>query len=118
VRTTKAYSTKLAVTVLLALYLADCRSAIDNREYERILSDLQAVPEKLGKILKDKSISIPRHTSITATKTLFYRAEHRLRAVLGGLSEAERNIIYTFRGYAAGSSSMVLFPWSLRVRSS
>jgi glucosamine--fructose-6-phosphate aminotransferase (isomerizing) len=55
VATTKAYSTQLAVTVLLALYMADCCSAIGNDEYETILHDLISVPEKLEKILGDKS---------------------------------------------------------------
>ncbi|NCB73869.1 MAG: glutamine--fructose-6-phosphate transaminase (isomerizing) [Clostridia bacterium] len=55
VATTKAYSTQLAATVLVALYVADCRGAISPSEYESILSELKAVPEKMRKILDDKS---------------------------------------------------------------
>jgi len=55
VATTKAYSTQLAATVLVALYVADCRGAISQSEYECILSELKAVPEKMRKILDDKS---------------------------------------------------------------
>lgn len=55
VATTKAYSTQLAVTVLIALYLSDCRGTIPKNEYDCILSDLEAVPEKMRKILDDKA---------------------------------------------------------------
>lgn len=55
VATTKAYSTQLAVTVLIALYIADCRGTIAKTEYETVLSELMAVPEKMKKILDDKA---------------------------------------------------------------
>ena len=55
VATTKAYSTQLAVTVLIALYIADCRGAIAKNEYDSVLSELVAVPEKMKKILDDKA---------------------------------------------------------------
>ncbi|PKM74160.1 MAG: glutamine--fructose-6-phosphate transaminase (isomerizing) [Firmicutes bacterium HGW-Firmicutes-16] len=55
VATTKAYSTQLAVTVLLALYIADCRETISKSEYDTILTELEAVPENIRKILDDKA---------------------------------------------------------------
>lgn len=55
VATTKAYSTQLAVTVLLALYIADCRATITKSEYDNVLSGLEAVPENMKKILDDKA---------------------------------------------------------------
>lgn len=55
VATTKAYSTQLAVTVLIALYIADCRGAIEKSEYDSIMSELKAVPEKMKLILNDKA---------------------------------------------------------------
>lgn len=55
VATTKAYSTQLAVTVLLALYIADCRATITKSEYDYVLSELEAVPENMKKILDDKA---------------------------------------------------------------
>ena len=54
VATTKAYSTQLAVTVLLALYAADCRGTLEAAEYDRVLADLIAVPDKMKQILSDK----------------------------------------------------------------
>ena len=54
VATTKAYSTQLAVTVLLALYAADCCGTLDKAEYDTVLNELIAVPDKMKKILSDK----------------------------------------------------------------
>ncbi|NLH01144.1 MAG: glutamine--fructose-6-phosphate transaminase (isomerizing) [Clostridiales bacterium] len=55
VATTKAYSTQLAVTVLIALYAAECRNSLSEDEYGIILKELLAVPEKMMKILNDKA---------------------------------------------------------------
>lgn len=55
VATTKAYSTQLAVTVLLALYIADCCDTLSPEEYGAIFSDLLAVPERLEEILEEKA---------------------------------------------------------------
>lgn len=55
VATTKAYSTQLAATVLVALYIADCRGTIAKSEYDNILAELEAVPEKMKRILDDKA---------------------------------------------------------------
>jgi glucosamine--fructose-6-phosphate aminotransferase (isomerizing) len=55
VATTKAYSTQLAVTVLIALYIAECRGTLEKAEYARILSELESVPEKMLRILDDKA---------------------------------------------------------------
>ncbi len=54
VATTKAYSTQLAVTVLLALYIADVCGTLCESEYETILAELLAVPDKLRRILDNK----------------------------------------------------------------
>lgn len=54
VATTKAYSTQLAVTVLLALYVSECRETIAKTEYDEILAELLALPEKMKRVLSDK----------------------------------------------------------------
>jgi len=54
VATTKAYSTQLAVTYLLGIYLADCLGTIDKAEYERLLTEIMTIPEKVESILKNK----------------------------------------------------------------
>lgn len=55
VATTKAYSTQLAITVLLALYFAECRGTIEKSEYDAIMHELLSVPEKLQRILENKA---------------------------------------------------------------
>lgn len=55
VATTKAYSTQLAVTVLIALYVAECRAAIEKSEYDKVLTELLSVPDNMRKILDDKA---------------------------------------------------------------
>lgn len=55
VATTKAYSTQLAVTILIALYISDCRRTISEAEYSDIITQLLALPETLDKILDDKA---------------------------------------------------------------
>lgn len=55
VATTKAYSTQLAITVLIALYVAESRGAIEEAEYQTVLSELEAVPENMLRILDDKA---------------------------------------------------------------
>ena len=55
VATTKAYSTQLAVTVLLALYMSECCGTLGKKEYADLLSDLLAIPAQLEMILDEKA---------------------------------------------------------------
>jgi len=55
VATTKAYSTQLAVTVLLTLYMSECCGTLGKKEYADLLSDLLAVPAQLEMILDEKA---------------------------------------------------------------
>jgi glucosamine--fructose-6-phosphate aminotransferase (isomerizing) len=54
VATTKAYSTQLAVTYLIALYLGELLGTISSEEYDALVSGLQALPAKLEEILNKK----------------------------------------------------------------
>lgn len=54
VATTKAYSTQLAVTYLIALFLADLRGTITSEDYAAIVGGLSALPAKLEEILQNK----------------------------------------------------------------
>ncbi len=54
VATTKAYSTQLIVGYLLSIALAHARGTIEEAEYERLLQELRAIPEKIGRIIEDK----------------------------------------------------------------
>ncbi len=54
VATTKAYSTQLAVTYLITLYLADLLGTISQNEYSAVIEGLSILPSKLEEILNDK----------------------------------------------------------------
>lgn len=51
VATTKAYSTQLVLMDLIGLYLADLLGTVDRDEYDRILEDIQLLPEKMEQVL-------------------------------------------------------------------
>ncbi|HJC01048.1 MAG TPA: glutamine--fructose-6-phosphate transaminase (isomerizing) [Candidatus Flavonifractor merdavium] len=55
VATTKAYSTQLAVIYLIGLYCAQLLGSIPQEEYDAILSELQAIPDKMEEILENRS---------------------------------------------------------------
>lgn len=54
VATTKAYSTQLVATYLLALQFGYVRGELDTASYTEYLKELQTLPEKMQKILEDK----------------------------------------------------------------
>ena len=54
VATTKAYSTQLAVVYLLAIYMADLLGCLTAEEYAAYLTELQALPDKIEKILQNR----------------------------------------------------------------
>ena len=54
VATTKAYSTQLIASYLLATGFARVRSVIDEDRTAELLAELQTIPEKIEKLLEDK----------------------------------------------------------------
>ncbi len=54
VATTKAYSTQLAVVYLLALYFGDILGTISTMDYNKYLSELRLIPDKIEQILENK----------------------------------------------------------------
>jgi glucosamine--fructose-6-phosphate aminotransferase (isomerizing) len=54
VATTKAYSAQLMAMYCLAVQFAFVRGNIDEKEYSRLISELETIPEKITKILSDK----------------------------------------------------------------
>ena len=54
VATTKAYSTQLAVVYLLSIYLGDLLGRISLEEYNSYIGELEALPDKITKILEHK----------------------------------------------------------------
>ena len=54
VATTKAYSTQLIATYALAIQFAKVRGQITEEQYTGYIAELQAIPEKIEKIIEDK----------------------------------------------------------------
>ena len=54
VATTKAYSTQLAVSYLLAIYMGEALGTITEEEYCNYIEELQALPDKIEKTLNNK----------------------------------------------------------------
>ena len=54
VATTKAYSTQLAACYLLATEFARVRGTLADDQYEQLVAELEALPEKIEKTLADK----------------------------------------------------------------
>ncbi len=52
VATTKAYSTQLVLMDLVGLYLADLLGTVGKDEYDAILAEVQALPEKMQRVLE------------------------------------------------------------------
>jgi glucosamine--fructose-6-phosphate aminotransferase (isomerizing) len=55
VASTKAYTTQLMCLCLIALKLAFVRGEIQTEEFQRLLAELNRIPEKAEEVLKDKS---------------------------------------------------------------
>ena len=55
VATTKAFSTQLAVVYLIGLYCADKLGTLEQAEYDAILAELQAIPDKMEEILANRA---------------------------------------------------------------
>src|SRR5699024_8498958 len=54
VATTKAYSTQLAACYLLATEFARVRGTLAEGQYEHLVEEMEALPDKIEKILQDK----------------------------------------------------------------
>ncbi len=54
VATTKAYSTQLAATYVLALAFAQARGTVTAEEFRKLTAELAAIPEKIEKLLEHK----------------------------------------------------------------
>ena len=55
VATTKAFSTQLAVVYLIGLYCAEKLGTLPEEEYDAILTELQAIPDKMEEILANRA---------------------------------------------------------------
>lgn len=54
VATTKAYSTQLMASYIIAIQFAKAKNTITEEQYENYITELQTIPEKIEKIIGDK----------------------------------------------------------------
>jgi glucosamine--fructose-6-phosphate aminotransferase (isomerizing) len=65
VATTKAYSTQLMASYILAIEFAKVKNTITEEQYENYIAELQAIPEKIEKIIESSGLQQSRQTQRT-----------------------------------------------------
>ncbi len=103
VATTKAYSTQLAVIYLIAIYMADKLGRLENDEYSRLIEELNTLPDKVSKILENKSEIQFLASKFFSSKSIFFIGRNLDYAVSleGSLKLKEISYIHS-EAYAAG----------------
>ena len=103
VATTKAYSTQLIAAYCLALQFAYVRGEMELSEYERFLSELETIPEKIEKILEDKERLQWFAAKVANSKDIFFigRGIDYAVSLEGSLKLKEISYIHS-EAYAAG----------------
>lgn len=103
VATTKAYSTQMALTYLIALYFAQLMETITPEEYSRVVAELLLLPTKLERILEQRD-SIQYFASLYFNQpSIFFMGRNIDYAVglEGSLKLKEISYIHS-EAYAAG----------------
>ncbi len=72
VATTKAYSAQLIACYALALKFAHVRGVMDDSEFERLVTEIQKLPEKIDEILDSKDKLALLAGRFTSSKNAFY----------------------------------------------
>lgn len=103
VATTKAYSAQLAAMYSLAISLASARGRIDDRDYRYYIEELQALPDKIGKVLENKERIQWFSAKYSNAQDIFYigRGLDYAISLEGSLKMKEISYIHS-EAYAAG----------------
>ena len=103
VATTKAYSTQLIGVYLLAICLGKARGLIDEREAQRLLAEIAALPEKVQRIIDDKERLQWFAAKFSNAKDVFFigRGIDYAICMEGSLKMKEISYIHS-EAYAAG----------------
>lgn len=103
VATTKAYSTQLAVIYLMAIYFGDLMGTITDYEYEMYISELEALPSKIEKILDNEESIQYLASKLFNSKDVFFigRNIDYALSLEGSLKLKEISYIHS-EAYAAG----------------
>ncbi len=103
VATTKAYSTQLSVIYLIAIYMADKLGKISKEEYSTLVKEIEALPEKIEKILESKDDLQYFASKFYSSQSIFFIGRNLDYAVAleGSLKLKEISYIHS-EAYAAG----------------
>ena len=103
VATTKAYSTQLMATYILAIQFAKVRGEISDETYKNMIAELQTIPGKIAKILEDKERIQWFAAKYANAKDVFFigRGIDYAICLEGSLKMKEVSYVHT-EAYAAG----------------
>lgn len=103
VATTKAYSTQVAVLYLISLYMADKLGMVTSGEYSKFVSDLEALPDMVAKVLENKDEIQYLASKFYNCQSIFFIGRNLDYAVSleGSLKLKEISYIHS-EAYAAG----------------
>ncbi|MDE7225770.1 MAG: glutamine--fructose-6-phosphate transaminase (isomerizing), partial [Ruminococcus sp.] len=103
VATTKAYSTQLVAGYLLAMQFALVRGEMEQEEYDRLLAEINTIPDKIEEILKDKERIQWYANKLAGCKDAFFigRGIDYAIGLEGSLKMKEISYIHS-EAYAAG----------------
>ena len=103
VATTKAYSTQLMASYILAIQFAKVKNTITEEQYENYIAELQAIPEKIEKIIEDKERIQWFAAKVANSKDIFFigRGIDYAVSLEGSLKLKEISYIHS-EAYAAG----------------
>lgn len=103
VATTKAYSTQLIVSYLLAVQFAMVRGEIDEEKYASLIAELTSLPDKMQKLLDDKERIQWFASKFSNAKDIFFigRGIDYAICLEGSLKLKEISYIHS-EAYAAG----------------
>ena len=103
VATTKAYSTQLAASYVLAIALAKARGTLTEEDAARMIGELEALPDKIEKLLENKERIQWFASKQVAAKDIFFigRGIDYAISLEGSLQMKEISYIHS-EAYAAG----------------
>ncbi len=103
VATTKAYSTQIAASYLIALKFAQVRGMIQDDKFKELLDEIKQIPSKIEKILDDKERIQWFASKVSTKEDIFYLGRGIDYAVVleGSLKLKEVSYIHS-EAYAAG----------------
>lgn len=103
VATTKAYSTQLIATYLIAVQFAKVRGELDDERYSELIREIQGLPKKIEKLLEDKERIQWFASKFANAKDIFFigRGIDYAISLEGSLKMKEISYIHS-EAYAAG----------------